>query len=325
MQNYSPDQKNISVVIPCFNEEAVLDLLYERLIKVLERLGSPYELIFVNDGSRDNSVHIIKELNRQNPKTKLVSLSRNFGHQIATMAGLHYAQGDCAVVIDADLQDPPEVIEKMVAKWREGFDVVYGIRRQRKESKILQFCYRVFYILLQKMSFVYIPRDAGDFCLMDSHVVRQMRRLSEERPFVRGLRSWIGFKQIGIEYERAGRIAGHTKYSFRRLFRLAFDGIFSFSNVILRVATIFGLMISLLSIIYALYIAINRIRISLGLLDSSQFIPGWATLTCSIMFLLGLQFIFLGILGEYIGRIFAQVKRRPLFVVDEELGLEKHK
>jgi dolichol-phosphate mannosyltransferase len=323
MQNYSPNQESISVVTPCFNEEAVLALFYEQLIKVLERLGLPYELIFVNDGSRDNSVHIIKELNRQNPKTKLVSLSRNFGHQIATMAGLHYASGSCSVVLDADLQDPPEVIEKMVEKWRKGYDVVYGVRRQRKESKILQFCYRVFYILLQKLSFVHIPRDVGDFCLMDNRVVRQMRRLSEERPFVRGLRSWVGFKQIGIEYERAGRIAGHTKYNFRRLFRLAFDGIFSFSNVILRVATVFGLMISLLSIVYAVYIGVNRIRISLGLIDSSRLIPGWATLTCSIMFLLGLQFIFFGILGEYIGRIFAQVKRRPLFVVDEELGFGK--
>lgn len=313
---------NMSVVIPIYNEEEVLPCLYERTIKTLEQLDIFYEIIFVNDCSNDNSLKIMKGFNKENSKAKIVSLARNFGHQVAIMAGLRYASGDCVIVMDGDMQDPPEVIIEMVKKWQEGFDVVYGIRRHRKEAWIKKICYKIFYFLLYKMSSIRIPRDAGDFCLMDKRVVCEMRKSCEERPFVRGIRSWIGFKQIGIEYNRPVREVGIPKYNIIGLFKLALDGMLSFSTILLKIAIIVGLIISFVSIIYALYIGISRILIALGIIHSTYLIPGWATLVCSIMFLMGLQFIFMGILGEYVGRIFMQVKGRSLFVVDEEVGFK---
>lgn len=311
---------NISVVIPIYNEEEVLTYLYEWVVKVLEQIGMFYEVIFIDDGSSDNSLKIMKEFNKKNPRVKIVSFSRNFGHQVAVMTGLRYACGDCTIVMDGDLQDPIEVIIEMIKKWQEGFDVVYGIRRNRKEIWIKRICYKTYYYLLHKISLLHIPADAGDFCLMSRRVVLRMQKFYEERPFVRGLRSWVGFKQTGIEYERAIRLAGRPKYNLIGLFRLAFDGIFSFSTIMLRIATVVGLIVSFISIAYAIYIALNRILIALGFVDNRHLIPGWSTLVCSILFLMGLQFIFIGILGEYVGRIFSQVKGRPLSVVDEEVG-----
>lgn len=316
---------NISVVIPIYNEEEALPYLYERTIKVLEQVGIFYEVIFVNDCSDDNSLKIMKEFNNKNPRVKIVSFSRNFGHQIAVTAGLRYTSGDCVVVMDGDLQDPPEVIVEMIEKWRQGFDVVYGIRRHRKEMWIKRACYKIFYLLLHKMSSPHILRDAGDFCLMSRRVVLEMRKLKEEGPFVRGLRTWVGFKQTGIEYDRPLREAGSPRYTIGKLFKLAFDGVLSFSRVPLEIAMLIGLIVSFASIAYAIYIGISRILIALGIISPENLIPGWATLVCSVTFLIGLQFIFIGILGEYVGRIFTQVKSRPLYIVQEELGFEDDK
>jgi dolichol-phosphate mannosyltransferase len=210
----------------------------------------------------------------------------------------------------------------MIEKWREGFEVIYGIRKNRKEGLFRRLCFKLFYRLIHRISPLAIPLDAGDFCLISNRVAKEMRRLNEDQPFVRGLRAWVGFKQTGIEYERAARGSGSSKYSLPELFSLAFDGMFSFSVIALRTATVIGLAASLFSIIYAICIAVNRILIALGYMSPKGLIPGWATLTCSLTFLLGLQFVFLGILGEYIGRIFIQVKGRPLYVVEEEIGFE---
>lgn len=311
---------NISVLIPVYNEEEVLLCLYERTIKVLEQLGVSYEIIFVDDCSDDNSLEIMKGLNNKNPRVKIISFSRNFGHQIAVTAGLRYASGDCVVVMDGDLQDPPEIIGEMIKKWQQGFGVVYGVRRERKEIWIKRACYKIFYILLHRLTPLHIPRDAGDFCLMDKRIVGEMRKLSEEKPFVRGLRSWVGFRQIGIEYKRDLRGKGVSKYSIIGLFTLAFDGILSFSSIALRIAIITGLTVSCISVAYAIYIVANRVLILFGFIDATRLVPGWASLACSILFLMGMQFIFMGILGEYVGRVFMQVKGRPLFIVSEEVG-----
>lgn len=310
----------ISIVIPIYNEQETISELYSRLNKVFSAIGEEFEAIFINDGSTDTSLETIRNIHNKDKRLKAISFSRNFGHQAAITAGLRYASGDCVVVMDADLQDQPEIITEMVKKWRQGFEVVYGIRQHRKEPWITRVCYEIFYSLLYKISPSQIPRNAGDFCLMDKRVVIEMRRLNEERPFVRGLRHWVGFKQAGIEYDRAARITGKSKYNIIKLFGLALDGILSFSSLALRMATVIGLIVSLISICYAFYIGINRILIAIGFVDTAKLVPGWATLVCSITFLLGLQFIFLGILGEYVGRIFAQVKARPLFIVDEEVG-----
>lgn len=316
---------NYSVVIPVFNEEESIRSLYPQLKSVLGKLGKSYEIIFIDDGSYDNSFNILQDLCKKDKSIKIIKLSRNFGHQIAITAGLRYISGDCIIVMDGDLQDPPEVIIEMVEKWRQGFDVVYGIRRHRKETWIKRACYRIFYLLLNKMSPLRIPRDAGDFCLIDKRVVLEMRKLKEESPFVRGLRSWVGFKQTGIEYDRPLREAGSPRYTIRKLFKLAFDGLLSFSSIPLKLATLIGLIISFASMVYAIYVGTCRILIIFGIISPEGFIPGWATLVCSIMFLMGVQFIFIGILGEYVGRIFTQVKGRPLFIVDDEVGFDNEK
>lgn len=313
----------ISFVIPMFNEERCIKELYLRLLKICRQLKAKSELICVDDGSTDLTLSILKKLRKKDPQVKVISFTRNFGHQIAVMAGLKYVSGDCAVVMDADLQDPPEVVPKMVKKWSQGYKVVYGVRGNREEKWLMTTCYKLFYRFLLKVSLLKdIPLDAGDFCLIDKRVVQQMRRFGEERPFVRGLRAWVGFRQTGVKYKRPSRSAGRSKYSFGKLLRLAFDGLFSFSTIALRVTVFVGLLISLLSIVYAFYIGINRILIIFKMISSEKLIPGWATLVCSIMFLMGLQFVFLGILGEYIGRIYSAVKRRPLFIIEEKLGLK---
>lgn len=311
----------ISVVIPVFNEEKCVEALFSRIRKTVESMpGWGFEVIYIDDHSSDSSLSVLRRLHQQDPRVKIISFSRNFGHQIAITAGLHYASGDCVVLMDGDLQDPPELICKMLDKWKQGFDVVYGIRRHRKERIIKRLCYSMFYLLLNKISPLHIPRDAGDFCLMDKRVVTEMKKFSEEKPFVRGLRTWVGFKQTGIEYDRLARKLGNVKYTPIKLIELAFDGILSFSNIVLRMAAIVGFILSFSSLVYALYISIYRILIAWGIADSTRLIPGWTSLACAVFFLMGVQLIFMGILGEYVGRIFMQVKQRPLYVVQEEIG-----
>ncbi len=298
----------LSVVIPVCEEEQNLPLLYERLTKTLREAEPDYEIVFVDDGSRDRSVAILRDLAAQDSRVTLVELSRNFGHQIAISAGLDYARGDGVIIMDADLQDPPEVLPHFIAKWREGHDVVYAIREQRKEGRLKRSLYAMFYRMLQRIANIEIPLDAGDFCIMDRRVVEILNGMPERNRFVRGIRSWVGLDQVGLAYERHARYAGREKYSYRRLVYLALDGLISFSFVPLRMITILGFVVSAISILLAIGYTIQKL--TFGLTP-----PGFATTVVAIFFLAGIQLITIGVIGEYVGRIFEEVKRRPLYVV----------
>lgn len=308
----------LSVVIPIYNEQATLSELYRRLTQVLcENLAElAYEIVFVNDGSSDGSIQILSRLHADDPVVKVVNLSRNFGHQAALTAGLDYAKGDAVICMDGDVQDPPEIIPTLVARWRDGNDVVYAVRKLRKEGFIKRGCYAAFYRLLRRLSMVSIPLDAGDFALMDRRVVDCLKTLPERSRFIRGLRTWVGFRQTGVEYEREKRYAGTPKYTWPKLVRLAVNGLLSFSALPLRMATAVGFMISfcsLLGIIVALYLK----------LFTDQAIPGWTATVIPMLVLGGIQLLSIGILGEYIAQIFDEVKRRPLYLVDGVLDSER--
>lgn len=298
----------LSVVVPVFNEQENLPQLYQRLVTTLDRVGLMYELILVDDGSRDQSIPIMHELAAADPRVTVIELARNFGHQVAISAGLDHARGHGVIVMDADLQDPPEVLPEFIAKWREGYEVVYAIREKRKENIFKRMAYAAFYRLLQRVAQVEIPLDAGDFCIMDRRIVDLLNGMPERSRFVRGIRSWVGFRQIGMPYERHARHAGRPKYTFTRLLYLALDGLVSFSFLPLRVITALGFVVSALSILLAIAYTIQKITIGLSP-------PGFATLTVAIFFLAGIQLVTIGVIGEYVGRIFEEVKRRPLYVV----------
>ncbi len=299
---------HISVVMPVFNERENLPALYERLVRVLDAEGQPYELVFVDDGSRDGSRDILTTLAIGDPRVVVVELARNFGHQVAISAGLDHARGDGVIVMDSDLQDPPEVLPQFIARWREGYDVVYAVRASRKENLALRFAYALFYRTLQRIANIDIPLDAGDFCLMDRRVVDVLTAMPERNRFVRGIRSWVGMRQIGLPYDREERHAGKPKYTLSRLTYLALDGIVSFSFVPLRIITMLGFIVSAISIALAIMYAVQRI--AFGLTP-----PGFPTLIVAIFFLSGIQLITIGVIGEYVGRIFEEVKQRPLYVV----------
>jgi polyisoprenyl-phosphate glycosyltransferase len=308
----------LSVVIPIYNEQATLSALYRRLTHVLSQnlAELAYEVVFVNDGSTDGSIQILIKLHADDPAVKVVNLSRNFGHQAAITAGLDYAKGDAVICMDGDGQDPPELIPTLVARWRDGNDVVYAVRKLRKEGFIKRGCYAAFYRLLRRLSMVPIPLDAGDFALMDRRVVDCLKALPERSRFIRGLRTWIGFRQTGVEYERQQRFAGVPKYTWSKLVHLAINGLLSFSAIPLRVATAFGFMISfcsLLGIIVALYLK----------LFTDQAIPGWTATVIPILWLGGIQLLSIGILGEYIAQIFDEVKQRPIYLIDGILDSER--
>lgn len=305
-----------SIVLPVYNEEATLPHTYQRLTNVLSALGEPYEIICVNDGSRDRSRDLLRSLHQQDPRVKLVSFTRNFGHQTAVSAGLDFANGEAVIVMDADLQDPPECLPQFIAKWQEGYDVVYAIRTKRKEHLFKRAAYALFYRLVKRIADIDIPLDSGDFCIMDQKVVRVIRALPERNRFVRGLRSWVGFRQIGLAYEREERFAGRTNYTLYKLIKLALDGFVSFSYMPLRMAAILGFFTSGLSFVMALVQLYRRLFVP------SSYVPGFASIIITVLFLGGIQLITIGIIGEYLGRIFDEVKRRPLYLVDEVLGLE---
>ena len=309
--------QKISIVIPVFNEEPVIERTYERLSAVMEDMPYQYELLFVDDGSSDESLSILDGIADGDERVHLISFSRNFGHQAAVMAGIEYAGGDAVVLIDADLQDPPEVIPQMVEKWREGFDVVYGKRTKRKgEGVFKKITAYFFYRFLRSMTETDIPKDTGDFRLMDKRVCEWMRLLREKRPFVRGLVRWVGFRQTSVEYVRDERAAGETKYPLKKMLGLATDGIFSFSYKPLKLAGYVGFALSLISFVYILVVLYQR-------LFTQQFQPGWASLMAIILFFNGIILIMLGILGEYMGRIYEEVKDRPLYIVARSRGIEK--
>ena len=303
--------KLLSVVVPVFNETAVIDAFYARLKHVMDSLVPlSYEILFVDDGSRDDSYNKLVGLAAEDKNIRVIKFSRNFGHQIAITAGIDVAIGDAVVVIDSDLQDPPEVIKDFVGKWEEGYDVVYGIRKKRKgESKLKLITANLFYRLLKTLIKIDIPLDAGDFRLMNRRVVDHFKRLKESDRFVRGLTSWLGFNQTGVLYDREERYAGETKYPYRKMIKFALDGITSFSSIPLKLASWLGYLTSILSFLYACVVLIEKM---LG-----YTVQGWATIMVGMLFLGGVQLICLGIIGEYIGRIFNETKQRPLYVIDQ--------
>jgi glycosyltransferase involved in cell wall biosynthesis len=298
----------ISVVVPVFDEEDNLPHLYQRLTKVLEKVEPEYEIIFIDDGSRDNSGKILEELAENDSKVIDVQLARNFGHQIAISAGLDFARGDGVIIMDADLQDPPEVLPEFIEKWREGHDIVYAIRTNRKEGWLKRKAYSFFYRILQRIANIQIPLDAGDFCIMDRKAVVILTNMPERNRFIRGIRSWIGLDQVGLAYDRDSRYAGQPKFTISRLMYLALDGLVSFSFLPLRAISILGFIISIISILLAIGYTIQKLTRGLNP-------PGFATTIVAIFFLAGIQLITLGVIGEYVGRIFEEVKRRPLYVI----------
>jgi len=314
------DNPELSLVIPCFNEESVLPLLETRLRKFLGDCGISWEVLFVDDGSRDKTFELLAGMHRAEPRFKVISFSRNFGHQAALCAGLAYAQGQAVGLLDADLQDPPELFARCLEKLREGYDVAYAVRRKRKENILKRAAYSVFYRLLKSVAEVDIPHDSGDFCLMHRRVVDVLTDMPERNVFLRGLRAWTGFRQIGVEYEREARAAGSTKYPFRKLLKLATDGVFAFSTLPLRLATYVGFASVGLSMIAGIFLLIWKLANFqlLGHLPSE--VPGWTSIVCLILFFGGIQFLMFGCMGEYIGRIYGEVKHRPRWVIGRALG-----
>jgi polyisoprenyl-phosphate glycosyltransferase len=304
----------LSVVIPVYNEEENISALFDRLVAVLEPLKLDFEIIFVDDGSHDNSANHLKQLEKSDRRVGVVELARNFGHQVAITAGLDFARGQAVAVMDADLQDPPEVLPQFIAKWREGHDVVYAIRERRKETWFMRSCYATFYRLLRRVANVEIPLDAGDFCIMDRCVVDLLKSMPERNRFIRGIRSWVGFRQVGLPFERHARHAGKSKYTVGRLMLLALDGLISFSYVPLRVITLLGLSVSFMSLFLAVFFFVKKLLYGLDP-------PGYASLIVSIFFLAGIQLITLGVIGEYVGRIFEEVKGRPLYILRRVPGI----
>jgi dolichol-phosphate mannosyltransferase len=311
-----PGRHLLSVVVPVFNESAVISAFYDRAIRALEAIPSfDFEVIFVDDGSRDDSYAQLTALAAQDPRIRVVKFSRNFGHQIAITAGLDHARGDCVVFIDADLQDPPEVVSTMIDKWREGYEVVYGVRGDRDgEGRMKLWTASVFYRLLKAITRVEIPVDVGDFRLIGRRAADQLRQLREKDRFVRGLVSWIGFRQTGVVYHRDKRFAGETKYPYSKMIKFALDGVTSFSSVPLKIATWLGYLASALAFIYLATVFVQKL---LG-----HTVQGWATIMVAVLFLGGVQLISLGIIGEYLGRLFNESKPRPMYVVEELVGID---
>jgi polyisoprenyl-phosphate glycosyltransferase len=308
----------LSIVVPLYNEEPNIDYLFERVESVLKRLNTSYEIVCVNDGSKDNTLKCLVEHHHRNPGIKVVNFSRNFGKEIALTAGIDYATGAAVIPIDADLQDPPELIEELVAKWREGYDVVNATRRSRAgETWFKRFTANAFYNTIGRMSRVPIPPNTGDFRLLDRRVVDSLKQLPERTRFMKGLFAWVGYKQTTVMFDRQPRLKGTTKWNYWRLWNFALDGITSFSFFPLKVWGYVGLSISLISLLYAVYLVIRT-------LISGIDVPGYASLMVAVLFLGGIQLLTLGIIGEYLGRVYEEVKGRPLYLVRESYGFNNN-
>lgn len=306
----------ISVVVPLYNEENNVAPLLERIVTILERLPDrpEYEIVLVNDGSTDGTLAAIRNEMREREHIVLINLSRNFGHQLAATAGIELASGEAVVLMDGDLQDPPELIESFVERWRGGYDVVYAVRRTRKgESAFKVLTARFFYRTIKRLTNVAIPVDTGDFRLMSRRVVEALRRSPERHRFLRGMVSWVGFNQTGVEYDRDERHSGATKYPLPKMLRFAVDGITSFSDIPLRFAAYFGFTVSAIAFIYAIVVIVAKLL----RVNAPGYTPGWASTIVAVVFLGGVQLISLGIIGEYLGRIYDQVKGRPLYLVSD--------
>ena len=304
-----------SLIIPVFNEEATLIELYRRVSAVMDQLDAPAELILIDDSSHDRSLDLLRQLHQQDPRVCYLSLARNFGHQIAVTAGLNFVRGQVAIILDADLQDPPELIPEMIDRWRQGYEVVYAQRQQRrKEGWFKRLTAYAFYRLLKQLADVDIPTDTGDFCLLDRRVVNILNAMPERNRYIRGLRSWVGFRQTAIEFDRDPRFAGEVKYTFRKSLGLAINGLVSFSRVPLRISTYLGLFSAVAAVIMALLVLYWRF------FYPASPLTGFATIAVAIFFLGAVQLFSIGILGEYIGRIYEEVKGRPLYTVAEVAG-----
>ena len=309
----------ISLIIPMYNEEDNIETLFKRVIDTLEKLKLTYEIICVNDGSKDRTLEILINYHQTNQAIKVVNLSRNFGKDIALTAGIDCAHGNAVIPIDADLQDPPELIGEMIQKWQEGYDIVYATRESRQgETWFKRFTANIFYILLDKITKVHIPKNTGDFRLLDRQVVEAIKRLPERTRFMKGIFAWVGFKSISIVFERQPRLQGNTKWNYWKLWNFALDGITSFSVLPLKVWTYMGLVISIISLVYASFLVIRTIFFGID-------VPGYASLMVTILFLGGIQLITLGIIGEYLGRVYEEIKGRPLYLVRDLYGFENQK
>jgi glycosyltransferase involved in cell wall biosynthesis len=307
----------VTVVIPVLNEAANLNGLLDRLRPVLGGLGVRWEVLFVDDGSSDDTLRVLKALNQRDQRITAISLSRNFGKEIALAAGLKYARGDAAILMDADLQHPPEVLSQFIDRWREGYQVVYGQRMDRaEEGPIRRFFARAYYKIFNALAKTDIPEGAGDFRLLDRCAIDAMNRIGESSRFNKGLFSWIGFRSIAVPYSTAARAAGTSKWSYRRLAHFALDGLTSFSTLPLRVWSLLGLAISITAFAYALIVLVQTLVLGVD-------VPGYPSLIISVMFFAGVQLITLGVIGEYLGRVYEEVKARPLFIVAEEVGLSE--
>jgi glycosyltransferase involved in cell wall biosynthesis len=299
-----------------YNEESNIDFFFERVESVLKTLNTSYEIICVNDGSRDNTIQSLIKHHQRNYCIKVINLSRNFGKEIALTAGIDHTSGDAVIPIDADLQDPPELIEELINKWQEGYDVVYATRRSRQgESWLKRFTANTFYRIIGKMSHIPIPPNTGDFRLMDRRVVEALKKMPERTRFMKGLFAWVGFKQTCILFDREARFQGKTSWNYWKLWNFALDGIISFTLIPLKVWSYIGLVISLISLLYASFLVIRTLIFGID-------VPGYASIMVAVLFLGGIQLISLGVIGEYIGRIYEEVKERPLYLVKEYYGFE---
>ncbi|HBB33022.1 MAG TPA: glycosyltransferase [Cyanobacteria bacterium UBA8803] len=314
-----PDSGHVelSVVVPLYNEESNIEYLFERLLSVLIPMKTTYEIVCVNDGSKDNTLEGLVEYHHRNSAIKVVNLSRNFGKEVAITAGLDYATGAAIIPIDADLQDPPELIAELVAKWREGYDVVYATRRSRQgESWLKRWTANAFYQTIGRMSHIPIPRDTGDFRLLDRRVVEVLKEMPERTRFMKGLFAWVGYKQTSILFDRQPRLKGRTTWNYWKLWNFAIDGITSFSFLPLKIWSYVGLTISLFSFLYASFLIIRTLIFGID-------VPGYASIMVVVLFLGGIQLLTLGIIGEYLGRVYQEVKGRPLYLVRDCYGFEK--
>jgi glycosyltransferase involved in cell wall biosynthesis len=312
MEPLAAEHPIYSIVAPVFNEAETLPHFYERVIRVMEDIGEPFEIVLINDGSRDKTYSILQEIHEKDARVRVIDFSRNFGHQIAISAGLDYAQGDAVVVLDSDLQDPPEIIPELIARWKDGAEVVYAQRAKRKGETFFKLATAAaFYRLIQRITAINIPSDTGDFRLLDRQVVDALVKMREHHRFMRGLSAWVGFRQDAVLYERHERFAGTTKYPLTKMIRFSLDAITSFSHVPLQIATSLGFGLALVSLIGILIAIILRLF--------TDAIVGQATTLIMVLFMGGIQLIFLGIIGEYLGRIYDEVRARPLYIVRKVL------
>jgi len=312
----------ISVVVPALNEQETIAELHRRVTSAAEQWGEDHELLIVDDGSTDNTIGILEQLARVDPRLKVISLTRNFGHQAAVTAGLHHARGSIICVLDADLQDPPEEILPFINRVRDDMDVVYAVRTNRKEGVFKRASYFLYYRILRRLAALDIPLDAGDFCVMRAEVVRAINELPERNRFVRGLRTWVGFRQAGMSYERSARFAGQAKYNFARLIGLAVDGIVNFSYRPLHLIVLLGLTVGALAFLIGVVVLVQYVGDYTILGYNPRQARGWTSLALTLLFSSAVQLFCLGILGEYLGRLFEEAKRRPVYLVRQRIGVE---